>query len=142
VNLYTNYLNLKQVNNIKNDHGSVLDLIFSSTSIDSILFSNYSLIPLIDLYHPPLDFIYSLEISEILYEPNSPESFNYNSCNYLVIITFLENNNIFANIINLDLDNAILKFYDILNHTCNLFIPKAKLNRQFNYSFCHGLIMI
>ncbi|KAF0760449.1 MI domain-containing protein [Aphis craccivora] len=99
-----------------------------------ILHFNYSLIPLIDSYYPPLDFIYSLEISEILDEPNSPELFNYNSCNYLEIIEFLENIDILANIINLDLDNAILKFYDILNHICNLFIPKTKLNRQFNYS--------
>jgi len=95
VNSYINYLNLKQVNNVKNDHGSVLDLIFSSTSINSI-FSNYSLIPLIDSYHPPLDFIYSLEISEILDEPNSLELFNYNSCNYIEIIAFLENIDILA----------------------------------------------
>lgn len=133
MNSFINYLNLNQVNNVKNSHGSILDLIFSSTNIDSI-FSNYYLIPLINSYRLPLEFIYSLVISEILDEPSSSELFNYNFCNYMEIVIFLENIDILSNIINLDLKNAILKFYEILNHTCDLCVPKTKLNLKFNYS--------
>jgi hypothetical protein len=57
------------------------------------------------------------------------------------MIAFFENIDILGNIINLDIENAILKFYGILNHTCDKFVPKTKLNLQFNYSL-HGLIMI
>lgn len=116
VNSYINYLNLNQVNYVKNNHDSILDLIFMDINIDSI-FSNWSLIPLFDSYHPPLEFIYPLKIAEFLVESISQEFFNYNSCNFMEIIAFLENIDIMSNIKNLKHENSVLKFYEILNHT-------------------------
>jgi len=50
------------------------------------------------------------------------------------IIAFLENIDILSNLKKIDLENAILKFYENLNHTCDLFVPKTKLNLKFNHS--------
>jgi len=36
--------------------------------------------------------------------------------------------------LNLDLEKSILKFYDILNHSIDIFVPKVKLNLQHQHS--------
>lgn len=115
VNFYIDYLNLKQVNNIFNNHKGILDLIFTNSTADSIHSSNYSLIPLIDLYHPPLEFITSFTITNPSIQSIYPEIFNFNSCNFNDILALLSCIDIMDNIYTLDLESAILKFHEIIN---------------------------
>lgn len=70
----------------------------------------YLLIPLIDSYHLPLEFIYSLETPKILVNNICPEFFNCNSCKFLEIISFLENIDTMSNLKNVELVNAVFKF--------------------------------
>jgi len=50
------------------------------------------------------------------------------------LITFLSNIDLSYNMLNLDLEKSILKFYDILNHSIDIFVPKVKLNLQHQHS--------
>jgi len=62
VNSFIQYLNLKQLNFIKNKNSRTLDLIFSD--IDKIMINKgCSFVPLADEHHPPLDLICNFDHS-------------------------------------------------------------------------------
>lgn len=92
-NSYINLLNLKQCNCIKNSLDRTLDCIFLSSVIEltSIVHSSESLVPMIDDYHPPLEFYkkfadFSLHNSYAL-----PLVYNFKNCNFNEISLFLSN---------------------------------------------------
>lgn len=134
VNFYIDYLNLKQVNNITNSHNGILDLIFSNSTFDSMHASNCSLIPLIDSYHPPLEFISHFPIPNIYFQTISPVIFNFNSCNFNDILAFLSHIDIMDNITTLNLENAILKFHEIINHSFDLLVPMITLDLNTDHN--------
>lgn len=87
-----------------------------------------SLIPLIDSYHPILDFILSISTPEFLSEKSCPVVFNFNACNFNDVNLFLKSIDIMSNLTNLNVDIAVLKLNEILNHSFDMFVPKIKLN--------------
>ncbi|KAL4104571.1 hypothetical protein QTP88_019866 [Uroleucon formosanum] len=119
---------LKQVNNVCKFRNDILDFVLTNTNIDNIR-AGCSLTPLIDSYHPPLDLIYSILVSKVV-----PESVCSIIHNFNYLITFLSNIDLNYNILNLDLEKSVLKFYDILNHSIDIFVPKVKLNLQHRHS--------
>jgi hypothetical protein len=123
---YLNYLGLKQINNVVNTRNDILELILTKSAIDKICVGCY-LTPLIDSYHPPLDFLFSSTVSNDVPEPYNPTVYNFNSCNYSDIISFLSSIDINSNLIGLNTENSVLKFHDILDHCIDIFIPKIKL---------------
>lgn len=130
VNSYINYLGLNQFNNIPNyRNDNILDLIFSDTHLHTI-FPGCSLTPLVDSYHPPLEFLYPLNSPNLLKDQPISVIYNFNACNFNDIIRFLANIDIISNLMNLHVDAAISKFYEILNHCFNLFVPKLNINNN------------
>jgi hypothetical protein len=122
INSYINYLGLSQFNNIPNyRNDNILDLFFSETHLDTI-FPGCSLIPLVDSYHPPLEFLYSLNLPNLLNDQSNSVVFNFNACNFNEITRFFANIDMIPNFINLHLDAAICTFYEILNHSFHLFL--------------------
>jgi hypothetical protein len=87
-----------------------------------------SLKPLIDSYHPPLDFILSISTPEFLSETSCAVVFNFNACNYNDVNLFLNSIDLMSNLINLNVDLAVLKLNEILSHSFDMFVPKIKLN--------------
>jgi len=60
---------------------------------------------------------------------------NFNNTNFNDLVTFLCNIDLnYNNFLNLDFEKSILKFYDILNHSIDIFVPKVKLNLQHRHS--------
>jgi len=62
-----------------------------------------------------------------------PESFcpifhNFKNTNFNDLIVFFSNIDLNHNILILDLEKSILKCYDILNHSIDIFVPIVKLN--------------
>jgi hypothetical protein len=124
---YLFYLGLKQINNVSNFRNDILNLVLTNTNID-IIRAGCSLTPLIDSYHSPLDFIYFILVSKVVPESFCPIIHNVNNTNFNDLIKFLSNIDLNYNILNLE--KSILKFYDILNHSIDIFVPKVKLNLQ------------
>lgn len=94
------------------------------------IFPGFSLTPLVDSYHPPLKFFYPANSPNLLNDQLNPVVFNFNDCNFNDIIRFLNNLDIISNLNNLNLNAAISKFYEILNHLFVLFVPKLKINHS------------
>jgi len=112
INSYINYLGLGQFNNISNyRNNNILDLIFSDTHLDTI-FHGCSLIPLFDSYHPPLEFLYPLNLANTLKDQSNPIVYNFNACNFNEITRFLANIDMIPNLTNLHLD-----VYSVQNET-------------------------
>jgi hypothetical protein len=63
-------LNLHQLNNILNVHGSQLDLVFSNNPLVNVMPLDDSIVP-IDLYHSVLTTNYTISISPVHIYPNS-----------------------------------------------------------------------
>jgi hypothetical protein len=97
ISSFINYLNLKQVNSILNDRFDILDLIMTNNCVDCIRLGS-SLIPLIDSYHSPLDFILSISTPEFLSETSCPIVFNFNACNYNDVNLFLNSIDLMSNL--------------------------------------------
>lgn len=68
-----------------------------------------------------------------------PKSFypvihSFNKTNFNDLIELLSVIDLNYSISNLDLEKSILKFYDILNHSIHIFVPKVKLNLEHRHS--------
>lgn len=130
INSYINYLGLGQFNNIPNyRNNNILDLIFFDTHLDTI-FHGCSLTPLVDSYHPPLEFFHPLNLANTLNDQSNPVVYNFNACNFNEITRFLANIDMIPNLTNLHLDVAISIFYETLNHCIDLFVPKININHN------------
>lgn len=88
-NSFINYLDLKECYNIANHRQDILDLIFSDSQINNIS-KSLSLTPIFDAYHRSLELIYPLTTSPVtLVESLTPIMYNFNSCNFDEMCTFL-----------------------------------------------------
>jgi len=131
-NSFINYLDLKQCNTVTNHRQDILDLIFSDTQINNIR-KSLSLTPIFDAYHPPLELIYPLTTSPFtLVESLTPIMYNFNSCNFDEMCTFLSEFDFIYNFKNLSFAAATSKFYEIIRHTFNVYVTKFKFNPNHN----------
>lgn len=126
VNSFIQYLNLKQFNFIKNKNSRTLDLIFSD--IDKIMVNKgCSFVPLADEHHPPLDLICNFDHSFVNDGSNQLTFYNFlksDFSNFSNCLSCIDFNHSFKD---LNIDSAVNKFYEIINHFIELFVPKSKI---------------
>lgn len=129
-NCYLNYSSLKQVNHVLNCSGRTLDCIMISAEAEltNILHSLESIVPIIDNYHPPLDFIIQFNNALINEHFESQYVYNFKNSNFNDISHFLRSIDFDLNLNNnLSFELQIEKFYEIIYHSFNLFVPKTKI---------------
>lgn len=131
VNLFVSYLGFKQFNNVINSSGRILDLIFSNLEVVSVTTGNLLILHQ-DNYHPPIEFLINHTFPTV--DSNYIDLFLYNfdKCNYQNLCNFLSGIILVENLKLVDLDLAVNKFYEILNHTIEIFVPKMRVD--VNYS--------
>jgi hypothetical protein len=133
-NTYINLLNLKQSNSIKNCIGRTLDCIMLSdqAELTSIYLSD-SLVPSIDKYHPPIEFLIKFKKPLLSEHLEPPYIFNFKKCKFNEITQFLSNIDFDLNLdVNLSLDDIIIKFHEIIYHSFDLFVPKTKIYNNYS----------
>jgi len=132
---YLNYLSLKQVNTVLNCSGRTLDCIMISADavLTNILHSLESLVPIIDYYHPSLDFIIQFNNALVSEHFNSPVVYNFKNCNFDDISHFLRSIDFDLNLNNnLSFESLIETFYEIIYHYFSLFVPKTKIYNKYS----------
>lgn len=132
-NTYINFLKLKQCNSIINCIGRTLDCIMLSdqAELTSIYLSD-SLVPSIDKYHPPIEFLIKFKKSLFSEHLESPYIFNFKKFKFNEITQFLSYIDFDLNLDNnLSLDAIINKFHEIIYHSFNLFVPKTKIYNNY-----------
>ena len=115
------FLNLKQLNQVKNDYDSILDLVLPDISDLNIIRSHDELLD-IDPYHNPIEFNFSM-YNEI--PQTKPVKFfkNFKKGNYTCINNFFNQIDWVSSLSNENLDININTFYETLHHSINCFIP-------------------
>lgn len=117
------FLNLKQHNRTPNCYGGVLDLIFSR---DDFLLSSSCLEPLLPLdnFHPALQLTIpsnSLQVSTL--PPD--EYFNFRKADYSGLNLFFGTIDWPTLLSNVDINQNVSVFYDILYEAINRYVPKS-----------------
>lgn len=133
-NCYLNYLNLKQVNHIVNCSGRTLDCIMISADVEltNLHYSLESLVPKIDNYHPPLDFIIKFNNALVNDHFDSPLVYNFKSYDFSNISHFLQGIDFDLNLCNCSSFEALIeKLYEIIYHSFNLFVPKTNIYNNY-----------
>lgn len=131
INNFLQYTDLIQCNNIVNDSGRLLDLVFSN--IDCQITRDN--VPLVeeDLHHPTLNVILnnlSFKNSQPFQNHDNYESFNFRQANYPQLYeTILDTDWSFLKGCT-DVDNAIDLFYSKIYQMFDKFIPKKKNYRR------------
>lgn len=121
---FSEYLDMKQFNNVLNINETTLDLVLSNANCDV----NRSLECLVieDLHHPPLDI--SLEISSFQPENfpyNLTEMYNFKKANYpLLYESLFQTNWSFLTELN-EVNIACTAFYSKLTEIFDKFVPKS-----------------
>lgn len=114
------YLNFFQCNSFPNNHGSILDLIFSNSNGVSVSLAPDSLV-IPDLYHPPLHIIFPF-----LSDNKTVNTHTYNdfkAANYSDISQFFNSFNWESTFSLYSIDDAASIFNDALFHSIKLFVP-------------------
>jgi len=104
-------LNLHQLNNILNVHGSQLDLFFSNNPLVNVMLSDDSIVP-IDLYHPVLTTNYMINISPVHMCPNS-WFYDFKKANYDQLNLIIAGYN-WSNMYKLSDINAAVNIFNIV----------------------------
>lgn len=86
-----------------------------------------SLTPNYDSYHPPLDFHCSDPTFHNSSENHNPIIYNFHSYDFNALSNFLTNLDFLSTFKNLNLVNAVDKFYEIIFHSFDMHIPKTRL---------------
>lgn len=109
-------------------------MLSDQAELTSIYLSD-SLVPSIDKYHPPIEFLIKFEKSLFSEHLESPYIFNLKKCKFNEITQFLSNIDFDLNLDNnLSLDAIINKFHEIIYHSFNLFVPKIYNNNSIVWS--------
>jgi len=122
---YFNSNDLQQFSHIKNFQNNQLDLCFSS-DWKNFSFSNFpSPLSVIDKYHPPICLKFNL-LDKISYKYPSPSlKFNFSKTDFLSLNCYLSEID-FTSINKLNLNEALRFFYNTLNQSFELFVPKVQ----------------
>jgi len=126
---------LKQVNPVFNCSGRTLDCIMISADVEltNILNSLESIVPIIDNYHPSLDFIVLFNSALVNEHFESPLVYNFKNYNFDDISHFLRSIDFDLNLNNnLSFESLIDKFYEIIYHSFSLFVPKTKIYNKYS----------
>lgn len=120
------FLNLFQINNIKNAFGSLLDLVFSNDSDITVNLSDSSLLPC-DKYHPAIIFNLSLNQAEVPYiESSEYEYYNFKLADYIGLNICLSNIDWNLILNDLNVNEALNTFYYFIFRAIELYVPKLK----------------
>ena len=121
-------LNLFQLNNVQNENGVILDLIFSDFNCVSCNLADEAIEP-IDRHHPPVNtlFCYSASESTLDYED---WVYNFESANFDQIAYYL--GDIFDQLNSPDLafDDALDLFYCHLYNCIELYVPRRRITNE------------
>lgn len=135
------YMNLTQINNFDNSHGSVLDLVLYNLLNYSLVTCDDPILP-VDSYHSPLILTIHNIIGNRDNLSTNHDSFKYNfeCANVNGICTFLDE--IDWNVVfdSLNLDDPVSIFYNKFYLAINLFVPLKRI-KDDNYPpwFTHQL---
>jgi hypothetical protein len=134
INRFSQYLSLKQFNDIKNLSHRLLDLVFSSLECvvihDSTPFVNE------DLYHPALSISVCLSTYDINFVPsNTAKTYNFKRANYdLLYQELLATDWSFLNYYS-EIDVIVDKFYKYLYNVLDKHVPVHNTNNRKNNKF-------
>lgn len=128
--LNSNYL--QQISSVSNYRARQLDLIFSTDWQNILTIDNTNSLVAIDPYHPPICLSYCLN------SPTDPDiasnySFNFKKANLIGLNNYLNAYDFSSVLGNTDISEMTKKFYSIMLHAFNEFIPMKK-DRNSNSS--------
>ena len=125
VNSFTKYYNLSQVNNVKNQNGRLLDLVFSSSNLCYVTRSDEPIMPL-DLHHPALHVEYPLHIPKIKhFRLKETFTYNFKRANFQKLYQLLcDSDWSFLNDIS-NPNEAVLALYQYFDIIFNETLPKT-----------------
>ncbi|XP_055838022.1 uncharacterized protein LOC129906323, partial [Episyrphus balteatus] len=126
---------LQQISCIKNSKNRILDLVFSSDAISTLVLESSSGITNIDHYHPPLKIF--LDLSNHVIENSNAFDCSYTpdfrKANFQLLCEDLNNSGINTISTYTNIDEAVITFYSILNNCINNTIP-LKISKQSNFN--------
>jgi len=108
-------------------------MISADAELTNILHSSKSLVPIIDNYYPPLDFIIQFNNALVNEHFESLLFYNFKNCNFYDISHFLRSIDFDLNLNNnLSFESLFEKFYEIIYHSFTLFVPKIKIYNKYS----------
>ncbi|XP_022178703.1 uncharacterized protein LOC111039470 [Myzus persicae] len=114
------YLNFFQHNFFRNNHGSILDLVFSNCNRITVnLATEYLVIP--DPYHPPLHVVFPSQSDKSVVNTHTYKDFK--AANYNAITQFINSFNWELTFSQYTIEDAASVFNEALLHAIDLFVP-------------------
>lgn len=127
-----NFINLKQLNHVKNINDRILDLVISNINNSNVSESQESIVS-IDSHHPPLQAIIYLAPIELL-TPQSPiHAPNYKKADYKQVRLYLSSLNWSPIFMSTNVEEATNVFNSILYNTIENCIPTSIVKRNDCY---------
>ncbi|CAG4954344.1 unnamed protein product [Parnassius apollo] len=133
------FMNLKQINTLKNENSRILDLVLCNSPDCSVNISDDPLLKAVP-HHPPLDIFY--ETTQSKYMPtNQKTKRNFYRANYDQINTAISETDWVSELSSSCIDTIVDKFYNKIMHVIESYVPliKVKTNR-FPKWFSNSLI--
>ena len=125
---------LVQYNNIPNSNNKMLDLVLSNRNfINKVAHSIDPIVPE-DSHHPALEVIFEpIQIKTIKYK--KMERFNFHKANYVEINNILSNTSWARKFDNYDINSTVNIFYEVINNTIAMHVPKYKVKGDYPIYF-------
>ncbi|XP_031332835.1 uncharacterized protein LOC116163124 [Photinus pyralis] len=119
------YLNLYQVNNVRNDYNVILDLVFTNDFSLVTHTAEDFLLP-IDHYHPPISLI--VESCQLGADELKADYFYYDfkNCDFANLNLHLSLVNWDLLFSSCDMNVCVQSFYELLHHFFELYVPRRK----------------
>lgn len=143
---FTTLCNISDRNNIINSHGSKLDVVVVSDSLQvvSVLLGDQSLVHNIDKYHPPLDICIETArpVEDATLEPSNIDSstdWNFSKADFPKLYELVEKINWDTVLSEKDVDRATERMYNLLYECFDLCIPK-KNSRRYPTWYTYDII--
>lgn len=133
INSFLNLLDLNPHNNIVNFRQKTIYMIFSNSRVNSLR-KGISFTPHFGVYHPSLEFLFKPDFQVNSVKIQTPTIYNFNKCNFDENNDFLSHLDILSNLRNLSVVDAVKKFYEVMFHTFDDFVPKTKINLDFKHN--------
>lgn len=121
------FLELQQMNIIRNYLGRTLDLIFVDDFIDFSITPSADPLVAMDAYHPAIETCFSLGHIKTLRDRTEVKVFDFHRCNYSKLNHFYEQANWSFLSTTTDIDSMITLFYETLFQGINHSVPKKTI---------------
>ncbi|XP_055840378.1 uncharacterized protein LOC129907931 [Episyrphus balteatus] len=119
---------LQQVSCIKNFRNRILDLVFSSDAVNTVVTEASTAISNIDIYHPPLEIF--LDLGDHLLENSNPQdtsfAFDFRKANYQQLSDILNTSGIENLPTSDDIEITVSHFYRVLNNCISEIVPQKR----------------